>query len=75
MLLGKSGDMDRKMLSNQLFKELLKHEKCVLESLYGLSLVLYSMEKYDEARKYCEELVCQSPDNQQVLVYGCIDVQ
>ena len=45
----------------------------ILDVLYNLSLVLYSLGKYDESRGYCEDLLGIFPDNAQVVtVVMCI---
>ena len=38
----------------------------VTECLYGLACVYYSMNEYNLARNYAEELVMQNPENPQV---------
>jgi outer membrane protein assembly factor BamD (BamD/ComL family) len=42
----------------------------ITEALYCLATAYYSMEKYDKARGYAEELLMQNPDNKQVGEIG-----
>ena len=39
----------------------------ILDVLYNLALVLYSLKNYADSRTYCEDLLGIFPDNQQVL--------
>jgi tetratricopeptide (TPR) repeat protein len=47
-------------------ESLVKSQYALRESLYHLSVLLYSMRKYDEARRYVEELYRMEPESVQI---------
>jgi tetratricopeptide (TPR) repeat protein len=47
-------------------ESLVRSQYALRESLYHLSVLLYSMRKYDEARRYIEELYRMEPESVQI---------
>jgi tetratricopeptide (TPR) repeat protein len=65
-VLSKSRNRTDKERSIKYFNELIQSNNYVNESLFGLALTYYSINRYDTAREYAEEMLRQSPDNAQV---------
>ena len=63
--LSKSTKPEDKSRSIKLFKELLAAQRYVDEALYYLSILYYSLEKFDDAKEFISDFLRQNPDSTQ----------
>mmetsp|Transcript_3014 Transcript_3014/g.3183 ORF Transcript_3014/g.3183 Transcript_3014/m.3183 type:complete len:114 (+) Transcript_3014:345-686(+) len=66
MALSKSNIEENKREAVQLLRSLLQNPEYTRDAFYNLSLTLYSLGNYEQARQYSEELLRQEPDNIQL---------